>query len=60
MNQTGITSTGYTLTDSSVNGQAFSTNDLTSGRRRLLSEEDFSRRDDTPRFRSMMRMAQAV
>ena len=59
MNQTGITS-AYALSELSGQDRELHARDLSASRRRLLSDEDRSRRADSPRFRSMMRTSQAI
>ena len=59
MNQTGITS-AYALSELSGQDRGLRALDLNTPSRRLLSDEDRSRRTDSPRFRSMMRTSEAI
>lgn len=59
MNQTGITS-AFALSELSGQDRGLRARELPASRRRLLSDEDRSRRADSPRFRSMMRTSQAI
>ena len=59
MNQTGITSANA-LSELGGQDRGLDARDLSARSRRLLSDEEHSRRADSPRFRSMMRTSEAV